>query len=57
MDYIEEKSPEKYRIFISKKHWLPIRIERYDSKGKRLEVTDIRDYILNAHLRDEFFLP
>ncbi len=57
MDYIEEKSPEKYRIFISKKHWLPIRIERYDPKGKRLEVTDIRDYILNAHLKDEFFVP
>ena len=25
-DYIEEKSAEKYRISISKKHWLPIRI-------------------------------
>ncbi len=57
MDYIEEKSPEKYRIFISKKHWLPVRIERYDSKGKRLEVTDIRDYVLNGHLADKFFMP
>ncbi len=57
MDYIEEKSPEKYRISISKEHWLPIRIERYDSTDRRLEVTDIRNYVLNAHLKDEFFVP
>jgi len=57
MDYIEEKSPEKYRISISKEHWLPIRIERYDSTGSRLEVTDIRNYILNAHLRNKYFMP
>jgi len=57
MDYIEEKSPEKYRISISKEHWLPIRIERYDSKGRRLEVTDIRNYVLNAHLKDKYFMP
>ena len=57
MDYIEEKSPEKYRMSISKKHWLPIRIERYDSKGRHLEVTDIRSYVLNAHLEDKFLMP
>jgi len=57
LDYIEEKSPEKYRISISKKHWLPIRIERYNSEDRRLEVTDIRNYVLNAHLQDKFFLP
>jgi len=57
MDYIEEKSPEKYRISISKKYWLPIRIERYSSDGKLLEVTDIKNYKLNAHLEDKFFLP
>jgi outer membrane lipoprotein-sorting protein len=57
LDYIEEKSPEKYRISISKKDWLPIHIERYNSGDRRLEVTDIRNYVLNAHLQDKFFLP
>jgi len=57
MDYIEEKSPEKYRISISKRYWLPIRIERYSSEDRYLEVTDIRNYVLNAHLEDKFFMP
>lgn len=57
MDYIEEKVPEKYRISISKKYWLPVHIERYDAKGRQLEVTDIRNYVLNAHLEDKFFVP
>jgi len=57
MDYIEERSLEKYRISISKKYWLPIRIERYNSEGKLLEVSDIKNYVLNTHLEDRFFLP
>lgn len=57
MDYIEERSLEKYRISISKKYWLPIRIERYNSEGKLLEISDIKNYVLNAHLEDKFFLP
>jgi outer membrane lipoprotein-sorting protein len=57
LDYIEEKSPEKYRISISRKYWLPIRIERFNLEDKRLEVTDIRNYVLDAHLGDKFFLP
>ena len=57
LDYIEEKSAEKYRISISKKHWLPIHIERYNSGDRRLEVTDIKNYVLNGHLEDRFFLP
>ena len=57
LDYIEEKSPEKYRISISKKHWLPIRIERYSLEDKLLEVSDIRNYVLNPHLENRFFLP
>jgi outer membrane lipoprotein-sorting protein len=56
-DYVEEKSAEKYRISISKKHWIPIRIERYDLEDKRLEVTDIRNYVLNARFEDKFFIP
>jgi len=57
LDYIEGRSLEKYRISISKKYWLPIRIERYSSEGKLLEVSDIKNYVLNAHLEDSFFLP
>ena len=57
MDYIEEKVPEKYRISISKKYWLPIRIERYNLESRRLELTDIRNYVLNAGLNDKFFVP
>jgi len=57
MDYIEEKFPEKYRISVSKKYWLPIRIERYDLQDRPLEVTDIRNYILDTHPQDRFFIP
>ena len=57
MDYIEGKSLEKYRISISKKHWLPIRIERYSLEDKLLEVSDIKSYVLNVHLGDKLFLP
>lgn len=57
LDYIEEKNHEKYRISISKKHWLPIRIERYSLEGKPLEVTDIKNYIINSRLEDKLFGP
>ncbi len=56
MDYIEDNSPEKYRISISKKYWLPIRIERYNIENKLLETTEIKNYSINAHLEDRFFL-
>jgi outer membrane lipoprotein-sorting protein len=57
LDYIKGKSLEKYRISISRKYWLPTRIERYSSEGKLLEATDIRNYVLDAHLKDSFFTP
>jgi outer membrane lipoprotein-sorting protein len=57
LDYISERSLEKYRISISKEHWLPTRIERYSLEGKLLEVTNIKDYLLNTNLKDKFFLP
>jgi outer membrane lipoprotein-sorting protein len=56
-DYIEEKSHEKYRISISKKHWLPIRIERYSLEDRPLEITDIKNYFINSHLEDKLFDP
>lgn len=56
-DYIEEKLDEKYRISISKKHWLPIRIERYSLGDRPLEKTGIKNYIINSHLEDKLFNP
>ena len=56
-DYIEDKTPEKYQISISKKHWLPIRIERFSLEGKMIEATDIKNYSINTHLEDKVFLP
>ena len=57
MDYIKEKSLEKYRIFVSKKNWLPIRIERYNLEGQLIEVSILQNYTINTHLEDKYFLP
>jgi outer membrane lipoprotein-sorting protein len=56
-DYVEEKSNEKYRISISKKHWLPIRIERYSLEDRPLEMTHIKNYFINSHLEEKLFVP
>jgi outer membrane lipoprotein-sorting protein len=56
-DYIEEKLDEKYRISISKKHWLPIRIERFSLGDRPLEKTEIKNYTINTHLEDKLFAP
>lgn len=56
-DYIEEKNDEKYLITISKKNWLPIRIERYNLEGKPLETTDIQNYSIDTHLEEKLFTP
>lgn len=57
MDYINEIDMEKYRICISKRHWLPIRIERYHLEGKPLEVSIIQNYTINVGLQDKLFIP
>jgi len=57
MDYIHGKDLEKYRISISKRNWLPIRIERYQTEGKLLEVSLIQNYMINTHLQDKLFIP
>jgi outer membrane lipoprotein-sorting protein len=57
LDYITGKNLEKYRIYLSKKIWLPTCIERYDLKGSPIETTAIRDYAINTHLDDRFFDP
>jgi outer membrane lipoprotein-sorting protein len=57
LDYIKGKDIEKYHIFISKENWLPIRIERYDSEEKPLEVSIIQSYAINTGLNDKIFVP
>jgi len=57
LDYIGEKTPEKYRITLSKRNWLPVRIERYTLDGKPLEVSIIQDYTINTPLEDNLFVP
>ena len=57
LDYIEWKDLEKYHIFVSKQNWFPIRIERFHSEGKPLEVSMIQNYAINTHLKDELFVP
>lgn len=57
MDYIESKNLERYRIILSKKNWLPVRIERYRLDRQPLEVTVIKDYVINGHLGENFFVP
>ena len=56
-DYIKDKTIEKYRISVSKKYCLPIHIERFTLEGKPLEITDIKNYLINSHLEDKFFIP
>jgi outer membrane lipoprotein-sorting protein len=56
-DYIDGKVIERYRISVSKKYWLPVRIERYTSEGLPLEMTDIRNYAVDTRLQDRVFEP
>ncbi|MFB3887560.1 MAG: outer membrane lipoprotein carrier protein LolA [Thermodesulfobacteriota bacterium] len=56
-DYIDHKHSEKYRISVSKKIWLPLRIERYNLEDRLIETTDIKNYVINGHLEDNFFQP
>lgn len=57
LDYINREKMEKYRIVISKKNWLPTRIERYELDGTPVESIQIRNYSINTHLDDHLFHP
>jgi len=57
LDYIQGKKIERYRIFIAKENWLPLRIERYSLEMKPLELTLIKNYTTNTHLEDKLFVP
>jgi outer membrane lipoprotein-sorting protein len=57
LDYIQGKKIERYRIFVAKENWLPLRIERYSLEMKPLELTIIKNYTTNTHLEDKLFVP
>jgi outer membrane lipoprotein-sorting protein len=57
LDYVNGKILEKYRIHLSQEVWLPIRIERFDLKGKPIEITVIKNYAVNTHPGDKLFHP
>jgi outer membrane lipoprotein-sorting protein len=54
-DYLAGKVPERYRIFIYKKVWLPARFERYDAGGHPLEYTLFRNCQIDPPLERAFF--
>ena len=56
LDYIEGKSLEKYRVFVSRKNWFPLRVERYNLEGKLVELIIFKNYVINSHLEDELFV-
>jgi outer membrane lipoprotein-sorting protein len=56
LDYIDGKHPEKYRVFVSKEIWFPLRVERYDREGGLLELIVFRNHAINSHLEDTLFL-
>jgi outer membrane lipoprotein-sorting protein len=57
LDHIEEKSVEKYRITISKRDWLPVRLERFTQEGGLMEIAVFKDYAINRQLEDTLFSP
>ncbi|HET6489479.1 MAG TPA: hypothetical protein VFG28_06920, partial [Syntrophales bacterium] len=54
-DYLTGKVPERYRIFIYKKFWLPARFERYDTEGHLLEYTLFKNYQIDPFFDRAFF--
>jgi outer membrane lipoprotein-sorting protein len=54
-DYVEGKLPERYRIYIDSKLWLPARLERFDLAGTPLEFTIFSNCRINPALDGAFF--
>jgi outer membrane lipoprotein-sorting protein len=56
-DYVTGQSPERYRMHINIRVWLPDRFERFDLAGTPLEFTIFRNYRINPALDRAFFDP
>lgn len=55
LDFVEDKVPERYRIVIARKSWLPLRFARHDADGNLLETTNFTDYRINTGLSRQLF--
>jgi outer membrane lipoprotein-sorting protein len=56
-DYVQGGEAEKYRIFLSRQNWFPVRIERYSPQGVPIEFSTIQDYVFNRQLSNSLFSP
>jgi outer membrane lipoprotein-sorting protein len=56
-DYVKGQVPERYRIYIDSRLWLPARFERFDLAGTPLEFTIFSNYRINPALDGAFFEP
>jgi outer membrane lipoprotein-sorting protein len=56
-DYVQGGEPEKYRIFLSRRNWFPVRIERYSPQGAPIEFSTIQNYVFNRPLSNSLFSP
>jgi outer membrane lipoprotein-sorting protein len=56
LDYIEGEHLEKYRVFVSRENWFPMRVERHNPQGDLVELIVFKNFVINAHLEDELFL-
>ena len=54
-DYVKGQVPERYRIYIDSRLWLPARFERFDLAGTALEFTIFSNYRINPALDGAFF--
>jgi len=56
-DYVTGELPERYRMVIDSRLWLPARFERFDMAGVPQEFTLFRNYRINPALDRSFFDP
>jgi len=56
-DYVKGQLPERYRMHVDSRLWLPARFERFDLAGTPLEFTIFTDYRINPALDRAFFDP
>jgi outer membrane lipoprotein-sorting protein len=54
-DYVTGQLPERYRMHINTRVWLPDRFERFDPAGTPLEFTIFSKYRINPTLDGTFF--
>lgn len=57
LDHVEGKHLEKYRFFVSKRNWLPMRLERYNLEDEPIETAIFKNHAINVNLEDKLFRP